>query len=133
MNLIRDGNGVLSRLDLWHSLVQNGLRTTIEMPEPTRSDCHAWGAHPYFHFLTTILGIRPAEFGFRHVRIAPNLGLLTQASGVMVHPSGEIRVAFTRNEAHLTAEVVLPEGLNGSLDWGGKVLPLKSGAQTLEI
>ena len=133
MNLIRDGNGVLSRLDLWHSLVQNGLRTTIEMPEPTRSDCHAWGAHPYYHFLTTILGIRPADFGFAHVRIAPNLGLLTQASGTMVHPSGEIRVAFTRNEAHLTAEIVLPEGLNGSLDWGGKVLPLKSGAQTLEI
>jgi alpha-L-rhamnosidase len=133
MNLIRDGNGVLSRLDLWHSLVQNGLRTTIEMPEPTRSDCHAWGAHPYYHFLTTILGIRPADFGFSRVRIAPNLGLLTQASGTMVHPSGEIRVAFTRNEAHLTAEIVLPEGLNGSLDWGGKVLPLKSGAQTLEI
>ena len=39
-----------------------------EIPDAgTRSDCHAWGAHPVFHFYATVLGIRPAAPGFRRV------------------------------------------------------------------
>src|SRR5690606_36392162 len=33
---------LLGRLDLWRWHLDNGLHTTIDMPEPTRSDCHAW-------------------------------------------------------------------------------------------
>lgn len=33
------------RLDLWRSLPDQGLRALPEEPEPTRSDCHGWGAH----------------------------------------------------------------------------------------
>jgi len=133
MNRTRNVEGLLNRLELWHSLVTGGLRTTIEMPEPTRSDCHAWGAHPYFHFLATILGIRPADFGFASVRIAPNLGPLTEASGTLVHPAGPIRVAFTRTGSGLHGEIELPEGLTGSLDWHGHRHPLVGGRQSLEI
>lgn len=37
------------RLDVWRALPATGLRTLPEQPEPTRSDCHAWGAHILYH------------------------------------------------------------------------------------
>lgn len=37
------------RLDFWRSLPKTGLRTLPEQPEPTRSDCHGWGAHILYH------------------------------------------------------------------------------------
>ncbi len=52
------------RLELWFSLKEQGFKTTFEEPGNSRSDCHAWGAHPIYHFFATILGIRPMDFGF---------------------------------------------------------------------
>jgi hypothetical protein len=81
-----------ARLDLWRRLPDQGFVTTPEQPEPSRSDCHAWGAHPLYHFLASILGIRPASPGFRSAVIAPCLGPLAWASGEMPHPAGTITV-----------------------------------------
>ncbi|MGC4032795.1 MAG: hypothetical protein QM754_13890 [Tepidisphaeraceae bacterium] len=33
---------LFDRLSLWFDHKPMGLKTTVEMPEPTRSDCHAW-------------------------------------------------------------------------------------------
>jgi hypothetical protein len=41
--------GFERRLDFWRSLPATGLRTLPEQPEPTRSDCHGWGAHLLYH------------------------------------------------------------------------------------
>ncbi|CAN5570473.1 hypothetical protein BH11ARM2_BH11ARM2_14180 [soil metagenome] len=82
------------RLDLWFGLLDQGLRTTVEMPEPTRSDCHAWGAHPLYHFAATLLGIHPEGFGGKRFRIVPNLGGLDWASGGVATPSGPLLVSF---------------------------------------
>jgi hypothetical protein len=98
---------------LWFSLNENGLKTTIEAPEPTRSDCHAWGAHPLFHYHATLLGIRPASWGFATVEIAPQLGHLTEARGTMPHPQGEITVELKRDGEKLHAQVSLPGGRDG--------------------
>ncbi|MFZ4506997.1 MAG: alpha-L-rhamnosidase [Fimbriimonas sp.] len=98
---------LVERMELWFGLVQNGLKTTIEAPEPTRSDCHAWGAHPLFHYLTTILGIRPASFGFETVRVDPQLGPLEWAHGKLAHPKGLIEVDVRHGDVH----VVLPPGV----------------------
>ena len=40
-------------------------------------------------FLATVLGITPAEPGFKSVRIEPHLGPLTWVEGKVPHPSGE--------------------------------------------
>jgi hypothetical protein len=40
-----------SRLTPWLELEEQGYRTTPEHWGPTRSECHAWGAHPLLHFL----------------------------------------------------------------------------------
>jgi hypothetical protein len=95
------------KLDLWFGLVENDLKTTIEMPEPSRSDCHAWGSHPLFHIYATLAGIRPAGPGFSRVEIKPQLGSLTELEVKMPHPRGEIRVAVRDGKT----EVSLPDGL----------------------
>ena len=100
------------------------------MPEPTRSDCHAWGAHPVYHYFATILGIRPASTGFATVRIEPQLGPLTSAKGTMVHPRGEIVVDVARNGEKVRGSIALPEGVSGVLIANERATPLRGGQQS---
>jgi hypothetical protein len=113
--LLGKTDAFLDRLQEWHILPKWGLKTTIERPEPTRSDCHAWAAHPLFHYFNTILGIRPGSLGFRTVEIRPQLGALKWANGRLIHPNGAIKVDFRVDGATFYAEIVLPEGVNGRL------------------
>jgi alpha-L-rhamnosidase len=99
------------RLAFWSDLAGQGFSTVPEAPEPSRSDCHAWGAHPLYHRLASILGIRPAAPGFGTVRIAPMLGRLEHAAGSWPHPLGDIRVEVRGTHGR----VELPAGLPGTL------------------
>jgi alpha-L-rhamnosidase len=110
-----------------------GLTTTPENPEPTRSDSHAWSAHPNYGLLATVLGVRPDSPGWRTVRIAPALGPLHRVEGRVPHPLGDIEVRLQRpDDQALLAEVTLPKGLSGSLLWAGRRLPLREGYQKLQ-
>lgn len=117
--------------DLWYPLLTHGLKTTLEKPEPSRSDCHGWGSHPLYHYFATILGIRPAALGFRTVEVRPQLGILTEASGTLVHPQGEIHADFRLEEDQLHGEITLPAGVTGKLYHGGQHIELSSGKTTL--
>jgi hypothetical protein len=44
-------------LDEWRSQMSRGLTTWAEKQEPTRSDCHAWGASPNIEVYRIVLGI----------------------------------------------------------------------------
>ena len=79
---------IYRNLDLWFGLKGIGVHTVLEQPEPSRSDCHAWGAHPMFHALATFAGIRPDAPGFQAVRIEPQPGPLTKIFASLPHPSG---------------------------------------------
>jgi alpha-L-rhamnosidase len=128
------GERYVDQLAPWRAMLDLGLTTVPETPEPTRSDSHAWSAHPNYGLLATVLGVRPAEPGFKSVRIAPHLGPLRRADGRVPHPRGEIAVRLARTEGGgLRAEITLPEGLTGVLEWGGKVIPLRSGRQELSL
>ena len=122
-------DALLERLSLWFELERLGFKTTFEEPEPSRSDCHAWGAHPIYHYLATLLGIRPGTMGFRTVHIAPQLGPLTSASGKLVHPLGEIEVDLVNENGRLHGRVKLPAGLRGKFVHAGKTLDLMEGEQ----
>jgi alpha-L-rhamnosidase len=98
---------LLSRMGLWFGLVESGLRTVIEEPEPTRSDCHAWGAHPIYHLYATLLGVRPTSPGMATVSVVPQLGGLTHADGTLCTPYGPLRVVV--DEAGL--RTTLPPGM----------------------
>ena len=100
------------RLDLWKGLHAQGFVTTPEQPEPSRSDCHGWGAHPLYHLFASILGIRPAGAGFSSVIIKPQLGDLTWAKGTMVHPLGEITVDIRKDGDRLRGRIIVPQSVS---------------------
>lgn len=118
----------MERMQLWFYLKEMGFKTPVEMPEPSRSDCHAWSSHPLFHYQATILGVRPAEPGFRSVEIAPQPGHLTWAEGSFPMADGEeISSSFRREGAGWRLKGKLPPGLSGTLIWGAKSWPLYGG------
>jgi hypothetical protein len=117
----------LETLDLWNDMLQKGLTTFAENPDPARSDCHAWSASPDYDFLATVAGIRPASPGFRTVEIEPAPGKLTFIKGQMPHPAGIISYDLKRNgKEGITGEIILPEGVTGKFTWKGKTIALKN-------
>ncbi|HEY4301916.1 MAG TPA: family 78 glycoside hydrolase catalytic domain [Candidatus Didemnitutus sp.] len=127
------GDEYLEMMGPWKTMLDRGLTTFAEQPDPTRSDCHAWSASPIYEFLATICGIEPAAPGFASVRIEPHLGHLAHVKGSLPHPKGMIEVELTRIGDTLSASVELPAGLDGSFAWRGKVVPLHPGKQNVEF
>lgn len=124
----------IDQLGPWQTMLALGLTTTPETPEPTRSDSHAWSAHPNYGLLATVLGIRPAEPGFRTVRIEPALGELDFAEGTMPHEKGLIQVRLDpEGNDGVHARITLPEGLTGVFVWEGNEVALRSGAQDITL
>jgi hypothetical protein len=121
------------RLEMWFELAAQGFTTTPEMPEPTRSDCHAWGAHPLYHAFASLLGIRPAAPGFRHVTIAPQLGPLAWLRGELPHPAGTLAVELAADGERLNGTVTLPAGVTGEIAWRGARQQLKGGTQAVVL
>lgn len=123
----------LQELNPWREMLDLGLTTFAEKPEPTRSDCHAWSASPNYEFLATVCGIRPAREGFSSVLIAPELGDLRSVKASMPHPLGEISVNFVkRGEVGILAEITLPEGLEGEFVFRDQAKYLRSGSSRIE-
>jgi len=120
-------HALFERMELWFELPALGFTTTPEQPEPSRSDCHAWGAHPLYHYFASVLGIRPTSPGFRTVEIRPQLGSLTYARGTLVHPSGEIAVDVRVGEDGLHGRVSLPPGVSGRLQIGEHLHTIEGG------
>lgn len=124
----------VAQLAPWRTMLALGLTSAPENPEPTRSDTHAWAAHPNYGLLATVLGVRPATPGFREIVITPALGPLQRAEGRVPHPSGNIDVRLSRRgEAGLSAEVTLPPGMSGVFDWRGQRRLLRAGTQRLQF
>ncbi|MGC9348778.1 MAG: alpha-L-rhamnosidase [Anaerolineae bacterium] len=125
---------LFARLNEWFELADLGFKTTREAPEPSRSDCHAWGAHPIYHGFASILGIRPASFGFRSVQIHPMLGPSRHAEATLVHPSGEIGLSLTKTAGDgLEATIGLPDGVSGTFHYESREYRLHPGLQRIEV
>ncbi len=119
----------LKQLEPWRKMLDLGLTTWAETPEPTRSDCHAWSAHPNFDLLATVAGIEPAEPGFRAVALQPHLGPLRHLKASVPLPQGEISAEYRRSGQQLVADVTLPNTLHGWLLWNGQRARLRGGHQ----
>jgi alpha-L-rhamnosidase len=119
----------VSRLRPWRQMLELGLTTWAEQPEPTRSDSHAWSAHPNYDLLTTVAGVEPASPGFGTVRIHPHLGPLTSARASVATPKGVISVGYTRLGDALTADITLPAAVTGVIEFRGKEATLRPGTQ----
>jgi len=121
----------LKTLGDWRGFLKMGFTTWPEEPGDTRSDSHAWTAHPTYDLLTLVAGIEPASPGFASVRIAPHLGDLTSLEATYPHESGLIHVKYEGGKNSLKATIELPLGLSGSFVWKGKETKLHPGSNSL--
>ncbi|MGD9635427.1 MAG: hypothetical protein AB7G28_00145 [Pirellulales bacterium] len=132
--LARHGRGdeIVKRWDMWKNLDELGLKTPIEHPEPTRSDCHAWGSHPLYHARASLFGVRPASPGFATVVIEPSPGSLEAMRVRMPHPQGEIvgGLSFDAATGKCTGAIALPDAVPGEFRWHGRTIPLRPGRST---
>jgi alpha-L-rhamnosidase len=122
----------LPSLDPWRKLLPLHFSTWPEIPGDTRSDSHAWSAHPIYDMLTLVAGIKPGSAAFASVRIAPHLGNLNSLTASYPHPSGTINVEYHREASGLDATITLPGTLTGQFVYHDKVWPLKSGANHIK-
>jgi len=125
------GDLIVEKMDFWKNLVRQGLKTPVEQPEPSRSDCHAWGSHPLFHGRASLFGLRPATPGFGEVEIAPSPGPLTRLEIRAPHPAGWIEGALEFDGETCRGSVTLPDGVTGTFHWQGNETDLKPGVNEL--
>ncbi|HEV2133562.1 MAG TPA: alpha-L-rhamnosidase C-terminal domain-containing protein [Terracidiphilus sp.] len=111
----------------WRQLLPLHFSTWPETPGNTRSDSHAWSAHPIYDLLTLVAGIGPASPGFKTVRIAPHLAALPSLSATYPHPAGAIEVEYHRQGKGLDASITLPAALHGTFVYAGRTWPLQPG------
>ncbi len=128
------GDRYLELLAPWRQLLAQGVTTWPETQDPSRSDCHAWGASPNFELYRTVLGIDAAAPGFARVRLRPSLGTLKTVAGSIPHPKGELSASFAVGAGGaVKAEVSLPPTIDGELLWRGRRHPLRPGANRLTL
>lgn len=104
----------LAELRPWKEMIENGLTTFAENPEPTRSDCHAWSAHPILGFFQIVAGITSIAPGWRKARIDPRPGSLKRFEAFIAHPAGDLRVKLEDGKLHIDSPVPF------ELRWKGK-------------
>jgi alpha-L-rhamnosidase len=131
--LLKQAEAFFKRMELWFELPDQGFKTTPEQPEPSRSDCHGWGAHPLYHYFTTMLGIRPKSFGFKQLEIAPMPGHLTSLIAEMIHPQGLIKANLHFDKDRVWGQVSLPPNTTGTFYYAGKTQGLKAGTQQIQL
>jgi hypothetical protein len=125
------GDDYLASLRPWRELLPLHFSTWPETPGDTRSDSHAWSAHPAYDLLTLVAGIEPSAPAFATVKVAPHLGELTSVAASFPHTQGMIEVHFQRSGDMLSGSITLPGNLSGSFVWHGKVQPLHPGVNQI--
>jgi len=135
--MVKTGHGsdYVNWLGIWRDNIKMGMTTWAEMSDisASRSDCHAWGASPNIELYRTLLGIDSDAPGFKKVKIEPHLGTATHIGGSMPHPAGTVSVRYDKEGTKWKVKANLPAGITGELVWGGKVYPLKSGQNNLQL
>lgn len=80
-------------------MIDKGAVTCWEVfDNPGGSNCHAWSAAPAYFLPAYILGIRPAQPGFKKIIIDPQPGDLKWAKGAVPTPRGDIYIEWQKNE-----------------------------------
>jgi hypothetical protein len=123
----------LDLLQPWRAMLQRNFTTWPETPDPSRSDTHAWSAHPTVGLMTYVAGIKPDAPGYARVRIEPHLGTLTTLDAAVAHPRGLIETKYSLRGKSLAATITLPEGLAGTFAWKGQTRELSPGKNQITL
>jgi hypothetical protein len=123
----------LGLLQTWRDLLKLNYTTWPEERDDagqagkgssTRSDSHAWSAHPTTDLLGVVAGIQPAAPGYARLRVAPALGTLKRVEATAATPYGPVSVSYRIKGQTLSADITRPKDLPGDFVWAGKSYPL---------
>jgi alpha-L-rhamnosidase len=114
----------LSFLETWRDLLKLNYTTWPEERGDTRSDTHAWSAHPTADLLGVVAGIGPGSAGYKSLRVAPALGGLKTVNATAATPQGPVSVSYRVRGDRLTAIIHRPDRLPGTFEWKGQSYPL---------
>jgi len=97
----------------WGEQVRAGATTFWETYDPnaarmTRSHCHGWSAAPTYFLTRYVLGIQPAEPGYKLIRIAPPPIDLRWARGRVPTPQGAVECEWQQLDDLLSITVNVP-------------------------
>ena len=74
--------------------------------------CHGWASGPVSFLNEQILGVHIREAGFRKICLAPHLGDLTFAEGVLPTPFGNVQIKCRKKGSETRAECVAPKEIS---------------------
>jgi alpha-L-rhamnosidase len=120
-------------LKTWRELLDLNYTTWPESRGDTRSDTHAWSAHPTADLLGIVAGIQSGAPGYARVRIAPTLGPLKRLDATAATPSGPVTVSYRVLDGFLEADIQLPGALRGEFVWRGTSHPMNSPRTRLRL
>jgi alpha-L-rhamnosidase len=123
----------LDLLKPWRTMLKRHFTTWPEKPDPSRSDTHAWSAHPTVGLTTYVAGIKPAAPGYTRVLIEPHLGNLRRLDAAVTHPSGLIEARYQLRAGRFAVRVRLPPGVSGMFQWQGQTRALVSGGNRFTL
>lgn len=123
----------LDQIQTWRDLARLNYTTWPEERGNTRSDTHAWSAHPTADLLGIVAGIAPNAPGYTSVRVAPHPGALKSLDAGAATPKGLVKLAYRVAGAKATFTITLPPGLPGRFDWRDQARPLKPGVNTITV
>lgn len=127
------GDRYIDLLQSWRDLDAMNFTTWPEARGNTRSDSHAWSAHPTAGLITIVAGITPLSPGYATVKIAPQPGKLEHFDAASMTPQGLVKVRYRSRGAGASFTITLPQGLSGEFIWGGRAYPVRSGKQTFRF
>lgn len=94
----------------WQPMLAHG--TTWENWQPqlgNESHSHAWSAHPLFHLMQILGGVRQSSPGWESIRYAPNF-IGDHAATTTPSPRGDIHSRWQRTGDTIEATLTLPAG-----------------------
>lgn len=94
-----------SQLGPWREQLRLGLSTFAETPEPTRSDCHAWSAHPLIGFFQQVAGVSSIAPAWSKALIAPRTRGIEWFRAAIPHPQGELTVEWEGGDLKIKSPV----------------------------
>ena len=95
----------MNELEPWKEMIRNGLTTFAEAPEPTRSDCHAWSAHPILGFFQILAGVTSSGPEWAKAKIQPRPGKLAHFMAKIAHPKDELTVTWSGGKFEIDSPV----------------------------
>ena len=125
------GDLILKKLDCWRRYAALDLKCPLESEFFPRSDCHAFGAHPLFHFHSALAGVTPAAPFFARVRVAPSPGSLRHIRAKTPHPQGFVETELEFSNDAVSGSIVTP--VPGEFVWKGRIRPLCAGRNKIVL